>query len=246
MSDTHEEWRVIQETDGKYSVSDKGRVKNNRTGYVLKPIKWTKGYMKVNLHMPNGIRISRQIHRLVATAFIPNPGNKPEVNHKNGIHDDNRLSNLEWMTGEENLRHAYDTGLVKHKDERLTGYLYHFWTVKHKQLMCEEWQEYLRFYEWCYDNGYSDGMFVCRHNTESFFGPDNCFINSKKERPKIPKAKRKRLFDCFGELLTVEEVSVRYNIGAETFMYRLHKGMSVEDAATKPLVKSGRPRKEVV
>lgn len=246
MSDTHEKWNPIEESNNKYSISDMGRVKNNITGNMLKPIENRKGYVKVNLHLEHGERLNRQIHRLVAIAFIPNPENKPEVNHKNGIKNDNRVDNLEWVTGEENIRHAYETGLVRHKDERYSGYLYGLWKRNRKLKFCEEWQDYLRFYEWCYINGYSDGKTVCRYSTRKIFDPSNCYISTEIQHSMIPKEKRKRSFMCFGQLMTIEEISEKFDIRTETFMCRLKKGMSIEDAATKPLEKPGRPRREVL
>lgn len=53
----------------------------------------------------------QRAHRIIALKFIPNPDNKPEINHKNGIKHDNRLNNLEWCTTSENIQHSFDTGL---------------------------------------------------------------------------------------------------------------------------------------
>lgn len=74
---------------------------NKKDGYCY----ITFGYRKKN--------ITRKIHRLVAEAYIPNPENKAEVNHINGIKTDNRVENLEWCTRQENATHARKTGLMK-------------------------------------------------------------------------------------------------------------------------------------
>ena len=101
-----EEWKKI-EGFPRYSVSNLGRVKNNETGYILKPFKiGNKGnqYSAVDFYPKKSVRV----HRLVALHFVENPDNKPEVNHKDGDHFNNKASNLEWVTGSENCWHAYN------------------------------------------------------------------------------------------------------------------------------------------
>ena len=86
-----------------YSISNYGRVRNDIRNTFLSPRK-LRGYERVSLWYNNKANDHR-IHRLVAQEFIQNPENKPEVNHKNGIRNDNRVDNLEWVTGEENVDH---------------------------------------------------------------------------------------------------------------------------------------------
>ena len=97
-------WRDVVGYEGLYQVSNLGNVYSVRSKKILKPVTLKIGYSTVVF--PNKTRV--YIHRLVAQAFISNPENKREVNHKNGIRNDNRVDNLEWVTPSENIRHCFD------------------------------------------------------------------------------------------------------------------------------------------
>lgn len=103
-------WRPI-ESYPNYSVSNKGSVKNNKTGRILKACPDSHNYMSVKLYN-NGKGCTKRVHKILADAFIERSSDEAwQVNHKNGRKDINDLSNLEYMTPSENMYHAYDHGL---------------------------------------------------------------------------------------------------------------------------------------
>lgn len=97
---------VLYDYSGLYEVSNKeGKVRNVKTGKLLKPIKHRSGYSQVSLYK-DGKKQEFKIHRLVATAFIPNPQNKPFVNHLDENPSNNSADNLDWCTNKENLNYG--------------------------------------------------------------------------------------------------------------------------------------------
>jgi hypothetical protein len=88
-----------------YLIGSDGTIKRG-DGLILKQSIMNARYLGVHLRI-DGKNKTFQSHRIIAETFINNPYNKPEVNHKNGIHTDNRVSNLEWVTKKENMAHSW-------------------------------------------------------------------------------------------------------------------------------------------
>ena len=116
-------WKPIENYNSLYEVNEKGEVRSlyhwnghkyekRKKPYILKQSNTTTGYKKVEL-VKDGKRKSLKVHRLVAIAFIPNPMNKPYINHIDGNPINNCVENLEWCTQHENVVHAYKIGLRK-------------------------------------------------------------------------------------------------------------------------------------
>ena len=99
-----------------YSISSNGYIISKRTNSKLFSRKQNSGYLLAHL-CNNGARKAVTIHRIVALHFIDNPLNKPFVNHKDGNKLNCAVDNLEWATGSENMRHAFDTGLMPPKSQ---------------------------------------------------------------------------------------------------------------------------------
>ena len=129
---------VINDLDGEiwkdvvdyndFMVSNKGRVKRKaftwKKGHdnieiiqeeVLKKLSKCSGYLSTRVVNSDGPKNFR-VHILVARAFLDNPENKPHINHKNAIKDDNTVENLEWCTNAENMKHAASMGLMRSSD----------------------------------------------------------------------------------------------------------------------------------
>lgn len=96
-----------------YIICSNGDIIGKRFKKPLKGNPCKEGYLQVKLSTKNNGEVMRYIHRLVAEYFIPNPNNKPEVNHKDGDKTKNNIENLEWVTREENIQHAFRLGLKK-------------------------------------------------------------------------------------------------------------------------------------
>lgn len=174
----NEIWVDVKGYENLYLVSNYGRVKSlerysryNNRRYQTKIIKChynTKKYLDVELSN-NEFRNRYRIHRLVAEAFIPNPENKPQVNHKDGNKANNHVDNLEWCNNSENQKHAFANGLNKRgmygsspKAKRVVQYSLNGSLIR-------EWDSIIRIYR---ELGYSDAYIssCCKGKCKQAYG----------------------------------------------------------------------------
>jgi hypothetical protein len=157
-----EEWRNVaghEKYKGKtqYEVSSLGRIRNKKTGRILKLSKCG-GYLSVNFSFGKK-QISSRVHRVVALAFIENPENKPEVNHKNKNGRDNRVANLEWNTKPENAIHR-SAGVIQTTNQNIK-----LWRVDKDTL--EKLQAFDSIYDaavWCKQYSFANSI----HNARGY------------------------------------------------------------------------------
>lgn len=126
MQNTTIEWREIPGYDPDYQVSNTGLTRSFKSGWewrLIRPFVDDRGYTGISL-FKDGSKVRAAVHRLAAIAFIPNPENKPFVNHLDSDPKNNRLENLEWVTAKENMQHASLAGRLssgeRHWNSRLT------------------------------------------------------------------------------------------------------------------------------
>ncbi|EQB35036.1 hypothetical protein M948_18200 [Virgibacillus sp. CM-4] len=112
-----ETWKPIE--GHSYEISNHGRVRNRNTRKVIRVDVTDHSYARVKL---NNSR--HKVHRLVGLYFISNPDNKKEINHKDGNKINNHVDNLEWVNGEENIKHAINEGLIITTDNNIVSDIY--------------------------------------------------------------------------------------------------------------------------
>ena len=129
-----EQWKPIKGYEGKYDVSNFGRVRSYYKGLHIKTQRINNcGYCYVKLYVRGKRQKMARVHRLVAEAFIPNPDNMSDVNHKDMNKLNNHVSNLEWTSHADNVKHSYDSG-KRHA---------HRWTDEEKLMISRNTRAYL-------------------------------------------------------------------------------------------------------
>lgn len=106
------QFRKLKSLKFLYEINEDGVIRNVKSKKILSPYLEKNGYMRIKFenNCLGGV-VRSSVHQLVAEAFIPNPDNLPEVNHKDSNRANNRVENLEWVTHSQNMRHSWDKGI---------------------------------------------------------------------------------------------------------------------------------------
>jgi len=113
-----EVWKDIPGYEGRYEASSLGRIRSMPRGVIRKQETDGGGYKRVTLAKTGEKKKWLLVHRLVALAFLSNPEDKPQINHRDGVKANNCVSNLEWCTAKENKDHAMAHGLAAWREGR--------------------------------------------------------------------------------------------------------------------------------
>ena len=133
MQKISESWKDIRGSDGLYKISNKGKVYSVKSNKFLSQTKNHKGYFLVTIFV-HGVRKTITVHRLVADAFLENPNNYPQINHKDEDKTNNNVENLEWCTCSYNVK--YGNGYLKRKEKK--SYLYAIKATKKKVIQMDK------------------------------------------------------------------------------------------------------------
>lgn len=112
-------WKPVKDYENLYEVSNFGKIRSLKKNKLKTEQLSKNGYSVINLYVGKSIK-REYLHRIVAQAFIPNLDNKPQVNHIDGNKQNNHVENLEWVTSNENLKHAYKMGLRLPSSQNIT------------------------------------------------------------------------------------------------------------------------------
>lgn len=215
-----EVWKNITNVVKCYEISNLGRLRSLQKGYegrILKFSKDKKGYLVCRLEI-NGKKKTVKIHRLVAISFVPNPEHKPQVNHKDGDKTNNNCTNLEWVTNEENIRHAVENGLrgTRYGNECNRS------KIDEKHVM-KIFESALSIPELAKLYGVTNTSIRCIKNGKSWN-----HLTKKEFNPKKRTLKREEVLAIFNSTESISELSKKHKIG-EIHIKRIKKGLVRSD-----------------
>lgn len=228
-----EVWKDIKEYEGIYKISNLGNLQSrakNKNWKLLKSNYGHYGYLTVGLYK-NKKASNFRVNRLVAEAFLPNPKEKPVVNHINGIKWDNRVENLEWVTYSENGLHAYEK--LQNVSKGSGGKIVYKYTIN---------GNFIGKYRSAVKAGESEGIKggtvtqVCLGHCNSAYGFVFSFtelpvewFKTKKFGKQVPRKGVRKLNNdgSFEDYSTVKEAHTKNNISSSS-IFRLLKGQELK------------------